>query len=122
MPNSTPREPGDSAVVREVRIREEHDGPDSRYLTAYLEPNGDLRVEGQDLGPGTAIVSSDGEYEWGYVVDRSHLPALVSALEGVEGQDLLILIRDKWTGARAGEFEKRVRESGIALKDQWTWS
>jgi hypothetical protein len=49
-----------SAVV----LRDERSGGDIRHLEAFLDENGSLRLEGHDLGPGTAPVSQDGEYEW----------------------------------------------------------
>src|SRR5687767_248977 len=49
---------------REVMLREEHSGPDHRYLWAYLDQVGNQHIDGQDLGPDTTPVSSDGDYEW----------------------------------------------------------
>jgi hypothetical protein len=49
---------------REVQLRAERDGADARFLWAYLDDEGGLHIDGQDLGPGTAISSDDGEYEW----------------------------------------------------------
>ena len=56
------RAPGDREG-RVVTLRDEVDGPDSRHLWAHIDQEGNLHIDGQDLGPKTAIVSSDGEYE-----------------------------------------------------------
>ena len=47
-----------------VVLRDERNGRDIRHLKAYLDDEGNLHVEGHDIGPGTAIISDDGEYEW----------------------------------------------------------
>jgi hypothetical protein len=58
---------------RQVVLRDERSGRDSRHLAAYLNA-GDPVLEGQDLGPGTAPVSSDGEYEWVQTSGRRTCP------------------------------------------------
>ncbi len=50
--------------MAEISLRADEKGPTWRYLTASLNAEGSLVLAGQDLGPGTAIVSSDGEYEY----------------------------------------------------------
>ena len=81
-------------------LREEQDGPDRRYLCAYLTPDGALHIDGQDLGPGTAPVSGDGEYEWFETIRPAHLPRLVELLGGAPGTDLLDLLADRYSGCR----------------------
>lgn len=36
-----------------IVLREERQGPDYRYLCAYLDAEGRLHIDGHDLGPGT---------------------------------------------------------------------
>ena len=38
-----------SKHLREVSLRDEHSGPNARYLTAYLDDRGNLHIDGQDL-------------------------------------------------------------------------
>lgn len=73
---------------RVVTLRNEIDGPDSRHLWAHLDQEGNLHIDGQDLGPKTAIVSSDGEYEWFETIDRSDLPKLIGLLGGKPEDDI----------------------------------
>ena len=47
-----------------VVLRDERDGRDVRHLEAHLDDEGNLVFEGHDLGPGTAPVHDDGDYEW----------------------------------------------------------
>ena len=62
-----------------VELRKEHDGTDSRYLRAYLDASGNLHIDGHDLGPGTAPVSADGEYEWFKTIRAEDVPKVVTA-------------------------------------------
>jgi hypothetical protein len=101
---------------RKVMLREERGGPDERYLWAYFGPDGALHVDGQDLGPGTAPVSADGEYEWFSTVRPAHLARLVELLGGEARTDLLDLLAERYTGAGAAELERILRESGIPVE------
>lgn len=99
-----------------VMLRDEHDGPDRRYLWAYLTSDGALHIDGQDLGPLTAPVSPDGEYEWFQTIQAEHLPQLVELLGGEPGTDLLHLLAEQYTGAGAAELERVLRESDIPVE------
>jgi hypothetical protein len=101
---------------REVALREERSGPDYRFLRAYLSPDGALHIEGQDLGPATAPVSADGEYEWDETIRPEHLPRLVELLGGEPGTDLLDLLAKRYCGADAAKFERILRESDIPVE------
>jgi len=103
-----------------VVLREERQGRDYRYLCAYLDAEGRLHIDGQDLGPGTAPVSSDGEYEWFQTIAAEHVPRVVALLDGHAGDDILEVLR-VWTGARSYELERRLRESDIPV-ERSVWS
>ena len=105
---------------RTVTLRHERQGRDVRWLGAYVDGAGDLHVDGQDLGPGTAMVSSDGEYEWFETVAASDVPRLVALLGGQPGDDVLVLLERDWTGSRSYDFERLLRESGIPV-NLFTW-
>lgn len=101
---------------RKITLREEHHGADHRYLTAYVDARG-LHIDGQDLGPGTASVSSDGEYEWYQTILPEHVARVVALLEGAPGEQILDLLERAWTQpGRSYELEKRLRESGIPIQ------
>ena len=85
-----------------------------------LDAEGSLHFEGQDLGPGASSVSDDGEYEWATIYAVEDIPAVVALLGGEPGDDILDLLAT-WTGERAGELERRLRESGLPVKRS-TWS
>jgi len=105
---------------RTVRLRSEHDGNDSRNLWASLNEGGSLVIEGQDLGPATAIISSDGEYEWTETFAPVHIPALVALLGGAEGADILDVL-EGYTDQRSYELERLIRDSDIPHSIS-TWS
>lgn len=99
----------------QVILRNERRGADTRHLWAYLDDEGNLHIDGQDLGPATAPVSDDGEYEWFCTISHEDLPQLMSLLGALADADLLDVLQRKWSGARSYELEKVLRESGIKV-------
>lgn len=106
---------------RVVSLRAERDGADSRFLRAYLDEAGNLHIDGQDLGPATASVSSDGEYEWFETIQQADVPKVIALLDGSPEDDILDLLERGWTGDRAAELERRLRESDIHIQFS-SWS
>jgi len=101
---------------RQVQLRQERDGPDARFLQAYLDDQGNLHIDGQDLGPGTAAMTSDGEHEWFKTIRAEDVPKVVTVLGGSTGDDVLDLLEARYTGEASGELEKRLRESDIKVE------
>jgi hypothetical protein len=108
-------------AARKIQLRQEISGQDRRSLWAYCDEEGNLQVDGQDLGPGTALVSSDGEYEWSESVKAADIPRLVELLGGAPGEDILRLLERRFCGVASYEFEGTLRESGLPVKT-WVWS
>ena len=100
---------------RTITLRDERHGQDARHLWAYLDEDGNLHIDGQDLGPGTSMVSSDGEYEWYKTVAASDVPLVVELLAGEPGENVLDVLQREWTAARSYELEARLRGSGIPI-------
>jgi len=107
--------------MRTVSLRAEHDGPDHRYLSATLNTEGALVIEGHDLGPKTQFVSSDGEYEWSRTILREHLPQLLVLLDAPADADILSILERDWTGSKSYELEDRLQASDIPSA-LWVWS
>ena len=103
-----------------ISLVSEHEGPNSWFVDAYLE-EGDLRIDGQDLGPATAPMSSDGEYEWFVRVPADWLPRAVVALGGVEGEQILDVLARDYSGRAAYSVRKKLEDAGIPAKLS-TWS
>lgn len=101
---------------RKVTLRDERAGKDSRHLWAYVDEAGNLHIDGQDLGPGTAPISPDGEYEWFKTIAAVDVPRLVSLLGGTQGEDVLDLLERSFSGAGSYELETRLRESDIPVE------
>jgi hypothetical protein len=107
--------------MRTVSLRAEHDGPNHRHLSATLNTEGALVIEGHDLGPKTEFVSSDGEYEWSRTILREHLPQLLILLDEPADADILSILEHYWTGPKSYELEDRIRASDIPSA-LWVWS
>src|SRR5215210_7404301 len=102
---------------RTVVLRDEHHGNDHRHLSAYLDDEGALHVDGHDLGPGTEMVSSDGEYEWFETIAAADVPRLTVRLGAAPGED--VVERD-WTGRRSYDLEALLREGDIPVQ-RFVW-
>ena len=109
------------APLRKVMLREERTGRDGRFLWAYVDDSGRLHIDGQDLGPGTAPVSSDGEYEWFSTIAAADVPRVVALLGGQPGDDVLDVLERGFTGAASYDLEARLRASDIPVEIS-TWS
>lgn len=82
---------------RTVVLRHEADGPDRRALDAYLEPNGDFILDGQDLGPSVERLFGAGirEYEWKRTIPAAEVPKLLAALRAGPDGDVLNAL-ERW--------------------------
>ena len=60
----TADETGGGAGARTVTLREARDGADTRSLHARLDAQGNLCIEGHDLGPTVSGLLGGSEYEW----------------------------------------------------------
>ncbi len=109
------------AADRKVQLRREVDGADQRFLDARLNADGDLVIEGQDLGPRTAPVSSDGEYEWTRIIRAGDLPTLLQVLGSPTDADVLDVLQERWTGRASYELERLIRESDVP-SELSTWA
>ena len=105
--------PLDPAEVRVARYLSTCRSPVQREepLWAYLDSDGSLHIDGQDLGPDTAPVSDDGEYEWFTTVRATHVCHLVELLGGDQDSDVLDLLAKRYSGMGSYELERVIRES-----------
>ena len=108
--------PSANGPDRRVILRDQRDGRDQRHLWAYVDSEGSLHVDGQDLGPSTAPVSDDGEYEWFTTVRATHVLRLVELLGGDQDSDVLDLLTKRYSGMGSYELERVIRESDIPVE------
>jgi hypothetical protein len=101
---------------RKVVLRAERDDADSRYLEAYVDQLGNLHLDGQDLGPGTSLVSDDGEYEWFTTIATADVPRLLMLLGGKPGEDVVDVLERGWTGAGSYALEQLLRDAAFPLQ------
>jgi len=105
---------------RTVLLREERSATDDRFLRAYFNDEGALVIGGQDLGPATWLVSSDGEYEWATTFEPEAIPALLELIGAPPDADILDELALHWTGSKSYELEAKIRESSVP-HDFWTF-
>ena len=89
-------------------------------MTARLDDDRTLHIEGRDLGPVTKFVSPDGEYEYSYRIEATDLPATVAVLGGEPGTDVLDLLRQRWCGLAAYDIGAALRDGGVRFRF-WRW-
>lgn len=89
----TADETGGGAGARTVTLREARDGADTRSLHARLDAQGNLCIEGHDLGPTVSGLLGGSEYEWAISVAAEAVPAYVQVLGGAPGDDALDCLR-----------------------------
>ena len=91
-----------------ITLREQCSGKDSRHLWARITEDGDLIIEGQDFGPSVEEFWGAGlsEYEWDITVRAPHIPKLITALGGKDGDNVLSLL-----AARCSENDKYASKS-----------
>ncbi len=110
----------DERQTRKVTLRAERHGDDYRHLEAYVDEAGALHIDGHDLGPGTDMVSSDGEYEWFETIAAVDVPRVVALLGGRPGDDVLDVLERDFTGTKSYDLEARLRNSDVPVKIS-TW-
>ena len=108
---------------RKVQLRAERRGDNVRYLDARLDTEGNLHIGGHDLGPRTAVVSADGEYEWDRTIRAEHLGRLIELLGGEPGESVLDTLERRWSGnPRSYELEALLRDDANEIPSElWTW-
>ncbi len=99
-------------VLRDVR-----DDQGTRYLAASLTAEGDLVIEGQDLGRGVEQFYGVREYEWSWTVRAPDIPALLSALG--TSSDVLSALSARFSDERAAEIKSFLDAHEIPHE---TWS
>lgn len=109
-------------VGRGVRLRDEKREDGSWLnLLAYLDTEGRLHIDGQDLGPVAKFVSADGEYEYFKTTTAQDIPQVIKLLGGKPGDNVLDLLEQNWSGEKSYKLESLLAESGIPVALA-TWS
>ena len=114
-------EPVRPSEARSVGLRSDRDGRDWRSLSIGLEENGDVKIEGQDLGPSVAEWWGEGrtEYEWTITIAAADVPAYARCLGGEPGDDVLELVRNCYDRDPGCVSKRFLDEQGIP-NDLWS--
>jgi hypothetical protein len=106
-----------------VVLRQERTATDWRSLSARIGPQGELIVEGQDLGTSVEAPFGSREYEWTVTVAAADIRKLRAALAGDRGffgvlrrrRGLLDALRRRFSGGQADRLEPFLKEKDIAF-------
>lgn len=112
---------GESPMTKErsVVLRDTRDEDGTRYLEARIEENGDLTIQGQDLGAGVESYFGPGtrEYEWCWTIRSPDLPRLREALKA--GEDVLAALHARFSGDAAAGLSSFLKEEQVPYE---SWS
>jgi hypothetical protein len=95
-------------------LRNERSEGDLRYLAASYSSEGNLVIEGQDLGNAVEAAFGCREYEWTWTILRADLPKLAAALD--TSLDLMAALENRFSGPAAAELAAFLQEHNIPHK------
>ena len=100
-------------MANRVTLRDTHDVGGRRRLTARLEEDGTLIIDGQDLGPGVERFFGPGmtEYEWAWTIRPQGVKTLKQALSCSD--NVLVALRARFSGDAASGIQPFLNENGI---------
>ena len=86
--------------INRIKLKESRSERGSIFLEARIKENGDLQLEGQDIGPLVEEMWGDSDYEYWLTVDKDYKDTV-----------LLRLIKERFS--RETEFKKWLEEKQI---------
>lgn len=101
---------GPKAQTRAILRNERAEG-DLRYLGATYSSEGNLVIEGQDLGNAVEAAFGYREYEWTWVIACADLPKLAAALD--TRTDLMAALEHRFSGPAAAQLAAFLQEHNI---------
>ena len=110
----------DIEVAASAQLGETTDEGGRRRVWAEIRKDGHLVIQGQDLGPGTATISADGEYEYAYSIKVEDIAVVLAALGADPDEDPLTYLTEHWSGPAAFALTRRLH--GIAEAEFWSYS
>jgi hypothetical protein len=97
-----------------VILRNEIQKKNSRYLTASFHRDGDLVIEGQDLGKDVESIFGCSEYEWVWTIRAINIPTLKKALENPD--DILLSLKTKFSDENAADLLSFLNDNEIVFE------
>jgi len=86
----------------------------NRHLEASINAEGDLVIEGQDLGSEVEGIFGYSEYEWAWTISASDCDRLLVAL-GAKS-DLLSALGERFSGKHAANLQSFLESEGIEFE------
>ena len=100
-----------------ITLRDSREGGEIRSLTATLNRDGSLAIDGMDYGDTVERFFGEREYEWHWRVGPEGVTRLCAAL-GVE-DDLLTALGSRFSGEGAADLQSFLDQHDIAYE---AWS
>lgn len=100
-----------------VVLRQVKDADGLRLLEASVTVEGDVLIEGHDLGDGVERALGFREYEWTWTIPAASVPNLLQAL-GAEG-NVLSALADRFSGDNAARLGSFLDANGIPT-NRWS--
>jgi hypothetical protein len=97
-------------------LRNESHGADSRCLWLALQENGDVIIQGQDLGTSVSRSWGGSEYEWAITIKAADVPAYVRCLGGKADDSVLELVPACFRRDSACVEKHFLEKHGIAVE------
>ncbi len=104
-------------VRRSITLRDEELPNGTRSaLWAWIGPQGELHLDGQDLGDPALLPGGDGEYEYFRTIAAEDFPALLELLQGRPDDDVLALLARDYARQRSFELELKLRNAPFPVR------
>ena len=87
---------------------------DGAHLEAVVEPDGGVRITGQDVSNGVLENDEFSSYEWSWRVAPADVPGVIAVLEGEPGEDVAAVI-DRWMAANPSDPGMAISRAGIPI-------
>lgn len=97
-----------------VILRNQRDEYGLRYLDATLNEDGDIVIEGQDLGKGVEEAFGCSEYEWTWIIKSENVHLLKDALGGKE--DVLDTLEKEYSDINASKLYEFLENNKIPIE------
>lgn len=101
---------------RYITLHESESGKNYHRLDARLSAEGDVVIEGQDLGEIVEAFWGYPEYEWDITIRAANVPLLVAALSGVAGDDVLSLLAARCAVDERAASKTFLEERGVPIE------
>jgi hypothetical protein len=110
-------ESGTLTSGRRITLRDESREDGSRLvLEAYVDGDGNLHLDGHDLGPVTVSISADGEYEYFKTIAARDVPRLLGLVGAGAGEGVLDVLRRRWSGDASYDLEDLLSASDVPVE------